>query len=81
MFDIVAELVGASLLLVAYWGQLVEWWDESSPSFLLLNALGAGILATVAWVTGWWGFAVLNTVWCLMAVRSLVSWYRASVGD
>lgn len=64
------ECVGAALLLLAYFGQQALWWTEMDAPFLLLNVAGAGLLAVVAWVTGQVGFAVLNTVWCLVAIRA-----------
>lgn len=80
MIGLVVELVGAALLLLAYWGQQVRWWTEETPPFLVLNLVGAGLLAVVGWTQGSLGFAILNTVWALVAARALGSWFRASVG-
>lgn len=66
------ESIGASLLLLAYLGQ-GRWWFVVDAPFLLLNIVGAGLLAVVAWAEWQPGFAVLNSVWCLVAVRSSIA--------
>lgn len=40
--------------------------------YLSLNVLGSACLALAAWLEGLWAFVVLNTVWGLVSVRSLV---------
>lgn len=67
----ILQLGGAVLMLLAYFGLQARWWGEMTDRYLILNILGAGILAAVAIRTGQWGFALLNTVWCLVAIRSL----------
>lgn len=67
-----AEYTGAALLLLAYVGLSLRWWTEADPLFPVLNVAGAGLLAGVAWAGCQIGFAVLNIVWCLAAIRSLI---------
>ena len=67
-----AQIIGAALLLLAYMG-LGRWWTEIHTPFVVLNIAGAGTLAVVAWTTGQVGFAVLNSVWLLVAIRSFVA--------
>ena len=46
--------------------------DPESVSYLVLNVLGSACLALAAGIEGLWAFVVLNSVWGLVSVRSLV---------
>lgn len=65
---LVLELLGASLLVLAYAG-LSRWSAESWP-YVALNLVGAALLAAVAVVCGRAGFAALWVVWFLAAGRA-----------
>lgn len=71
--NLIVQCIGAALLLVAYFGFQARFWTDVQWQFLVLNIVGAGMLATTAWIEGQYGFAVLNTIWCLVGVRSFVS--------
>jgi hypothetical protein len=68
---VILESVGALSLVIAYVA-LGRWWSDIDLPFLVLNIVGASLLAAVAW-SGWHlGFAVLWSVWLLAAVRALL---------
>jgi hypothetical protein len=68
----VVQLVGAFLILIAYaLAQLGVLAPRGAP-FLLLNLVGALVLAASAWHEEQWGFLVLEAAWALVSAASLV---------
>ena len=74
---VVLQLVGAVLILAAFLAGQFRGWSPSSVRYLVLNLLGAGLLAGVALLGQDWGFLLLEGVW---AVTSAVSLARALGG-
>jgi hypothetical protein len=69
------DLIGAAgLLLVmgAFVAGLRGWLQPSARIYLLLNGVGAGLLAWYSAVIGVWIFVVLEGVWSVVAFGSLV---------
>ena len=60
---LVAQLVGAALILVAFMGAQFKVMTTASARYLWLNLAGAGILTVVAWIGQQWGFFILEAVW------------------
>jgi hypothetical protein len=67
-----ASFVGAMLILFAYVGHQMKWIDSSKPSYNILNAIGSGILAYIAFHPFQIGFVVLETVWALISIYALL---------
>jgi hypothetical protein len=68
----VASFVGALLILVAYVGHQMKWMDSRQSAYNLLNAVGSGILAYVAFHPFQIGFVVLETVWALISIYAIL---------
>lgn len=68
-----ASFVGAMLILVAYVGHQMGWMDSRKAAYNLLNAVGSGILAYIAFHPFQIGFVVLEVVW---TVVSIYAWLR-----
>ena len=47
--------------------------DPQSLTYLVLNAVGAAILATLAFVGEQWGFLLLEGVWTVVSVAGLLA--------
>ncbi|HSS99245.1 MAG TPA: hypothetical protein VLK33_19555 [Terriglobales bacterium] len=67
-----ASFVGAMLILFAYVGHQMKWIDSSKPSYNILNTIGSGILAYIAFHPFQIGFVVLESVWALISIYALV---------
>ena len=68
----VVQLVGAFLILIAYaLAQLGVLASRGAP-FLLLNLVGALVLAASAWHEEQWGFLVLEAAWAVVSAAGLV---------
>jgi hypothetical protein len=72
MFWQVASFVGALLILSAYIGHQAKWIDSRGVLYNILNALGSGILAYIAFHPFQIGFVILESVWALISVYALV---------
>ena len=70
------SLLGALLILAAFAGLQFGRTRAEAPAYLWANAVGAGLLAWVAWWERQWGLLLLETVWCAVAVGGLWSRYR-----
>jgi hypothetical protein len=74
----IASLAGAVLILIAYIGHQFHWIDSARPLYNILNAVGSGILAWLAFRPFQFGFFVLETVWALVSIYALAKTMRAS---
>ena len=74
--DQVIQITGAMMVLAAYAGNQMGRLDQQSYAYMLLNLVGAVILATVASFAGQLGFAMLNTVWAIVSVVGLITKVR-----
>jgi hypothetical protein len=68
--------IGAALILLAFWMLQTERLRPMHTGYLLMNLVGAGLLAAAAAMTSSWAFVVLNTVWALVALRALAAHRR-----
>lgn len=67
----VAQLVGAALILVAFWANASGRWTRESPSYLWINLAGAVLLGVVAVYARQPGFILLEFVWVAISVAGL----------
>lgn len=65
------SLLGAIAILVAFSGSQFRWMSPTGVIYLLLNAIGAAVLTTVAWLEQQWGFLLLEAVWTLVSLVAL----------
>ncbi|GIL25953.1 CBU_0592 family membrane protein [Actinocatenispora comari] len=71
MTDIL-QIVGAILVLAGFFASQIGAVDARSLAYLIVNALGSGVLAVLALLGREWGFLLLEGVWCLVALASLL---------
>ena len=67
-----ASFLGALLILIAYAGSQLGWLNSRRPSYNILNAIGSGILAYIAFHPFQIGFVVLEIAWTLISIYALM---------
>jgi len=72
------QIVGAILILVAFAAAQLGRLDQRSIGYLVLNLVGSAILAVLAAVDAQLGFLLLESVWALVSLWSLVDELRPS---
>jgi hypothetical protein len=70
--DQIVQIVGAVLILAGFILTQRNLLDADSFLYLILNLAGAAILAVLAFQTQRWGFVLLEGVWALVALASLI---------
>ena len=76
--DQVIQVVGALLILAAFAAAQFGWLGLQSRTYLVLNLVGAVVLAYLAWDQRQWGFLLLETVWALVSGWGLIQSPRRS---
>jgi hypothetical protein len=66
------QIVGAIVILIAFGLAQLGRLDLRSYPYLVLNVVGAGILAIDAWRNDLWGFLLLEIVWGAVSLWGLV---------
>ena len=72
MSPVIIGSVGVSLLLAAFFLNLIKYLSESSKIYLLMNLVGALMAAWYAYSGGIIPFVVLELVWASVALVRLV---------
>ena len=76
MIDLLLEVTGAILILVAFVLAQFRGLDRHGSPYLLLNLVGAAILAGSAAIHRQWGFLLLQGVWGIVALWGLLGIIR-----
>lgn len=71
MYDVV-QIAGSLLILVAFVAALGGKMQQSSYTYLVANTIGSGALAGTAIINLEWGFILLEGVWSLVSLYSLI---------
>ena len=64
--------LGVTLLLLAFALNLLKKLEADSVTYLVLNALGAGIACLSSYLIGFWPFVVLEGVWMVSSLVMLL---------
>ena len=72
----IVQIVGALLVLAAFVAAQLRLVHQESLVYLLLNVVGAGILAVLAFEERQWGFLLLEGAWTLVSLRGVIQWAR-----
>lgn len=74
--DLILEVAGAIMILAAFGLNQFAGLDRHGYPYLVLNLIGAAILAVVAATHQQWGFLLLQTVWAIVALWGLLGLVR-----
>ncbi len=70
------QICGSLLILTAFAASQAGRLPIDSQLYLVLNFVGSAILAVLAWIDQQWGFLLLEGVWALVSLWSLVQLIR-----
>ena len=70
------QIAGAILILTAFVAAQRGAWSPHARPYLVLNLVGAAALTGTALVDRDWGFLLLEGVWTLVSLHSLVQVLR-----
>lgn len=70
------QIAGSLLILTAFAASQAGRLPIDSQRYLVLNFIGSAILAVLAWIDQQWGFLLLEFVWALVSLYSLVELMR-----
>lgn len=71
------QIAGALLVLTAFALTQLGVLNPKAIASLALNIVGAGVLAWLAWTSRDWGFLLLEGVWMIVSLISLVAILRS----
>ena len=71
--------IGVTLLLVAYLLNLRNIITRESLTYLMLNALGAGLACTASILLSYWPFIILEGCWTTVSLVALGLRFRSTV--
>ena len=72
----IVALLGSLAVLAAYGASQTRRLSTASLLYILLNLVGSSALATVAIIERQWGFLLLEGVWALVSLWSLLQHLR-----
>jgi hypothetical protein len=70
------QVAGSLLILAGFAAAQAGRLSIDSRRYLILNFVGSAILAVLAWIDRQWGFLLLEGVWALVSLYSLVQLVR-----
>ncbi|MCA4894020.1 MAG: hypothetical protein ING84_03330 [Cytophagales bacterium] len=68
--------IGVSILLVAFLLNLLKKIAQDSLSYVVMNLIGALLAGLASWMINYTPFIILEAVWVLVSMMSLVSIMR-----
>jgi uncharacterized protein with PQ loop repeat len=68
--------LGVAILLLAFLLNMLKIIKTESLSYLLLNFIGAGIACFASWLIPYFPFVILEGVWAVVSLVSLVKYLK-----
>jgi hypothetical protein len=68
--------IGVTILLVAYFLNLLNKFSTEKPTYILLNILGAGIACYASVLLNYKPFIILEGTWTLVSIIGLIKFYK-----
>ena len=75
-FSEIMGSLGVAILLLAFLLNMLKIIKTESLSYTLLNFIGAGIACFASWLIPYFPFVILEGVWALVSLVSLVKYRR-----
>lgn len=78
MLEQIVSLVGAAMILIAYAGQQLKKLQSDQLPYILLNLIGALILAIVAYRVRQTGLTLVEASWAIISALALIRYVQQS---
>ena len=78
MLEQIVSLVGAAMVLLAYAGQQLKKLESDQLSYILLNLIGAVILAVIAFGVRQTGLTLVEVSWAIISALALIRYFHQS---
>jgi uncharacterized protein with PQ loop repeat len=75
-FSEIMGSLGVAILLIAFVLNMLKIIKTESPSYLLLNFIGAAVACFASWLIPYFPFVILEGVWAIVSLVSLVKYLR-----
>lgn len=72
------SVLGSLAILAAYAANQFRWLNSASLPYMLLNLVGSAILSIIAIVEQQWGFLLLEGVWALLTLWSIIQYVKGN---
>ena len=72
----VISLIGSMVILAAFAAGQFNRLEQTSVLYIVMNLVGSAVLTVVAVIERQWGFLLLEGVWALISLWSLVKVLR-----
>jgi hypothetical protein len=69
-------IIGSALVLIGFAGNRLRYWRSNSQLYVLLNAVGSGVLVAYSVIIESYPFVALNVVWLLFSVNDIFKTQR-----
>jgi len=76
--DQVVQVIGALMILAGFAALQAGFLGPASRLYLVLNLVGSAVLTGLAWHEQQWGFLLLEVVWAIVSLWSLVRVMRGA---
>jgi hypothetical protein len=71
-YNDIIGIVGAGLILIAYFCNIFGLMVKNSVLFFIMNAIGAGLACYASLLIDYWPFVILEAVWAGVSIVALV---------
>lgn len=71
---------GAAIILVAFIALQLHYLNDEDVRYDAANLVGSVLLVWYAYTGGSWPFFILNTVWGLVSLRDIATYYMRRQG-
>lgn len=72
------QIAGSLLILIAFIAAQLQRLETGAWLYLLLNLVGSGTLAVLAFLGQQWGFLLLEGVWAIVSAAGMIHKARAA---
>lgn len=78
--NLIIGCLGAGIILVAFIALQLHYLNDEDIRYDVANVIGSIFLVWYAYSGGSWPFFILNTVWGLVSLKDVITYYMKQEG-